>query len=93
MDDLQQVEAKNLEAIEWQDRADGIRGTYVGYNPAYRCTLGSGSDAGASGRMTYQEVVYEKHGSSRKAARLSVPRPLEIHEVTLVLVEQAGEWR
>lgn len=93
MDELQRQEAKNIESMEWLDRPDGIRGTYVGYNPVYRCVAGSGSEAGASGRMSYQEIVYEKHGSSKKAAHLSVPRPLEIREVTEILVERGGEWR
>lgn len=90
MDELQRQEAANLEGIEWTERLDGVRGTYVGYSPAYRCIL---NDSGTSGRMAYQEVVYEKHGSNRQAALLSVPRPLEIREVTLILVEADGVWR
>lgn len=92
MDELQRQEAKNIEAIAWLDRPDGFRGTYVGYNSTYRCVVGNGSEAGASGRMSYQEIVYEKHGSTAKAAHRSVPRPIEIREVTEILVERAGEW-
>jgi len=92
MQTLSEIEADNLERIEWEVIAGGVRGTYVGYAKSFTCRLGEPAREPPTARLSYQEVVYEQSGDSVRAARAAAPKPREIREVTVILVFRDGRW-
>lgn len=92
MERLAEVERVNLERVDWEVVAGGVRGVYLGYAPSFTCTQGDQERTPPTARLSYQEVVYEKRGDSAKAARAAAPKPLEIRDVTVVLVYRDGRW-
>jgi hypothetical protein len=93
MQTLGEIAADNLERIEWEVVAGGVRGTYIGYASSFTCRLGEPGRTPPTARLSYQEVVYEQSGDSVRAARAAAPKPLEIREITIILVYRDGQWR
>lgn len=93
MQSFAEVEAANAERIVWEVVPGGVRGTYVGYAPGFGCRMGDPDRDPPTARLSYQEVVYEKRGDSVRAATAAAPKPLEIREVTVILVFRDGHWR
>lgn len=93
MQSFAEVEAANAERIVWEVVPGGVRGTYVGYAPGFACRMGDPHRDPPTARLSYQEVVYEKRGDSVRAATAAAPKPLEIREVTVVLLFRDGHWR
>lgn len=89
---LGEIEADNLARIEWEVVAGGVRGTYVGYSKSFTCRPSEPAKEPPTARLGYQEVVYEQSGDSVRAARAATPKPLEIREVTVILVYRDGRW-
>lgn len=93
MQALQAEERANVEAIAWEITAAGVRGSYLGYAPDFSCKRSDVGGSTPTARFNYQEVVYEKQGENARAARAAEPKPVEIRNVTLVLIYRDGEWR
>jgi len=93
MQRLQTAEAENAADIDWQVTSAHVRGTYIGYARDFTCKRVTGDVPTPTAQLNYQEVVYEKSGSTARAARNAQPRPTEIRNVTVVLVYQDGGWR
>lgn len=89
---LRDAERTNADNIEWEVTGAGVRGRYTGYALDASCRLVDAEKETPTGQLNYQEVVYEKRGSSARAARAATPRPIEIRNVTLVMVYRDGQW-
>jgi hypothetical protein len=50
------------------------------------------SRSSPTGKITYQEVRYEKRGATITEASTSVPRAIEIFEVTEIFTFKNGRW-
>ena len=93
MQTLAEQEAERLAQIEWHVVSDGVRGTYVGYAPDFTCRMGEPGQEPPTARLRYQEVVWAKSGTTARQAMAATPKPVEIREVTVVLVYRDGIWR
>lgn len=87
---LRDREQHNLAHIEWTPSADGIVGTYVGYSEEHTCTLTDNQPP--VGKIRYQQVVYEKKGSTRPSAEDSPPQPVEQYDTTEFFSFIKGKW-
>lgn len=93
MRQLRADQQDSLASVRWQQDAIGIHGRYVGYAPDYECTLSTPVRAVPAGRMHYRQIRFEKRGSSVAEAMRADPVPLEIEDVTQVLVYREGHWQ
>ena len=88
MQKLRERERYNLAHIAWRTTADGIVGTYVGYSEEHTCIL---TDRQV-GKIRYQEMVYEKKGSTRPTAEDSPPRAIEQLDTSEFFSLFKGKW-
>lgn len=89
---LEREERENLERIDWEVSPAGVRGVYLGFAKDFTCRRSDDPDGPPTARLNYQEVVYEKRGKNAQQARAAQPKPIEIRNVTLVLVYRSGHW-
>jgi hypothetical protein len=82
----------NIKGIKWKQDESGVRGAYVSYSPDHVCAMSEHSRSAPTGKITYQEVRYEKRGATIAEANRSVPRPIEIFEVTEIFTFRNGRW-
>jgi len=92
MQKLDARERANVSHIKWEQRADGVLGTYVGYSQEHTCELKEGSHKTPVGTITYREVRYEKRGNTIPEAEKSTPNPVEVTEVTEIFRYEKGKW-
>jgi hypothetical protein len=85
---LRERERYNLAHIQWTPTADGIVGTYVGYSEEHTCIL---TDRKV-GKIRYQQMVYEKKGSTRPTAEDSPPRAIEQLDTSEFFSLFKGKW-
>lgn len=93
MEELATLEKQHAANIAWEISPIAVRGTYIGYTQDYTCALGKSVGSNPAATLRYQEVLYEKSGKTLSAAEGDSPRPVEITEVTEVLVYRDGIWR
>jgi hypothetical protein len=92
MEKLDARERANVSHIKWEQRADGVLGTYVGYSREHTCELKEGTHSTPVGTITYRELRYEKRGNTQAEAEHSVANPIETTEVTEIFRYDKGKW-
>jgi hypothetical protein len=92
---LQQREHQNLAKVRWEKQGGALVGRYTGYartpiqcNPTSKVTPGRP----AVGKLVYQEIVYQKRGSTASAAQSSEPAVIETTEVMEVFRYDGRKW-
>lgn len=93
MEELSAQAKRNEAAIAWEISPVAVRGTFSGYSPNHTCTLGAPDADPPTATLRYEEVLFEKSGKTLGAAEKDEARPLEITEVTEVLLYQKGRWQ
>ena len=83
-------EQANLAKISWTPTTDGIAGTYVGYTEEHSCTLTD--DKPPVGKIRYEEVVYEKRGSTIPSAVDSPPTAVKRCDTLELFTFIKGKW-
>lgn len=84
-------EHDNVANIKWITKPDGVQGEYVGYTQDHTCTV-KNEDADPVGKIAYQEVRYEKRGTTIAEAENSPPHPVETTAVTELFRFEKGKW-
>lgn len=87
---LRDREQTNVAQISWTETPDGIAGTYVGYAEEHTCTLTD--DKPPVGKIRYEEVVYEKRGSTIQSAVDSPPTALKRYDTLELFSFIKGKW-
>ena len=95
MQKLATREHDNQQHIQWIPSGNGVMGEYVGYSIEHTCLLKPLTDPKAVpvGKIIYQEIRYQKRGSSPSAASSAAPQPLELTEVTEIFRYEKGQWK
>jgi hypothetical protein len=91
MQKLAAREHDNIAHIQWNTKADGVEGEYVGYNQEHTCVVKDGSIA-PIGKITYQEIRYEKSGRTIEEAKTSEARTVEVTAVTEIFRHDGVKW-
>ena len=96
MSKLAQRERQNIAKVRWERRGPSTVGQYTGYartpiqcKPTSRVTPGKP----AVGKLVYQEILYEKVGSSAADAQQSRPAVLQTTEVMEVFRYDGHDWK
>jgi hypothetical protein len=89
---LQTREQTNATHIHWHTDAQGVLGSYVGYSREHRCVTKTGTGSVPIGEIMYDEVQYEKRGSSIAEARKSSPHAVDTTAVTEIFRYSKGKW-
>jgi hypothetical protein len=92
MEKLEAREKRNVTLIKWEEQADAVWGTYVGYSKQHNCILKDGDPTVPVGKITYLEVRYEKRGTTREEADRNPAKPLETTEETEIFRFAKGAW-
>jgi len=85
-------ERDNVAHIKWETNADGVHGSYTGYNQEHTCIVTEGTQKVPIGTIKYREVRYEKRGPSNAAAEQSQPQAVELFDVTEIFRYTKGKW-
>lgn len=85
----------NEQNIQWVKGSSGVTGEYVGYSTDHTCLLKPLTDPKAVpvAKILYQEIRYQKKGSSQSAAASAAPEAIELTEVTEIFQYQKGKWQ
>jgi hypothetical protein len=93
---LAQREHQNLARVRWENQGGSLVGRYTGYarepihcNPTSTVTPGRP----AVGKLVYQEILYQKSGSTAAAAARSQPAVLQTTEVMEVFRYDGRDWK
>ena len=92
MHKLEERQRDNISHLKWEPVADGVQGTYVGYEPQHTCKLMDGTEADPVAKVFYREVHYTKRGSTVAEAEQNPPKPVEIFEVQEIFHYLKGKW-
>ncbi len=91
MEKLRDREVNNLAHIQWQEGAEGVEGTYVGYSVDYTCTVSP--DGPPVGKVGYHEIRYQKRGRTIAEAEQSSPLPVETCYTRELFGFIEGKWQ
>jgi len=91
MEKLAVREHDNIANIKWNTNPDGVQGEYVGYSQDHTCVV-KNEDKDPVGKIAYQEVRYEKRGTTIAEAEKSPPHPVETTAVTELFRFEKGKW-
>ena len=92
MHKLQARERDNIKNLKWENVADGVEASYVGYEQQHTCKLMDGTEADPVAKVFYREVHYTKHGKTVAEAEQSLPKAAEIIEVQEIFHYLKGKW-
>jgi hypothetical protein len=84
-------EHDNIANIKWDTKPDGVHGEYVGYTQDHTCVV-KNEDQEPVGKIAYQEVRYEKRGTTIAEAEQSSPHPVETTAVTELFRFDKDKW-
>jgi hypothetical protein len=92
MHKLAERERDNVSHLKWEHVADGVQGSYTGYEQQHTCKLIDGTEGDPVAKVFYREVRYTKHGPTVAEAEQSPPKPVEIFEVQEIFHYLKGKW-
>jgi len=92
MEKLVQREEHNVAHIQWEQHGDGVTGSYIGYTRQHTCMTKNGTHATPVGKISYQEIKYEKHGTTAAEAELAPAQPVRTSRVTEIFRYSDGKW-
>jgi len=84
-------EHDNIANIKWETKPDGVHGEYVGYPQDHTCVV-KNQDTEPVGKIAYQEVRYEKYGTTIAEAKNNPPRAIEATAVTELFRFEKDKW-
>jgi hypothetical protein len=93
---LAQRERQNLAKVRWEKRGPALVGQYTGYaRKPLQCKPTGAVTPGrpAVGKLIYQEMLYEKTGTTPAAAQDSQPAVLQTTEVMEVFRYDGRAWK
>lgn len=85
-------ERNNVANIKWEADGSLVKGKYVGYPPEHTCVTKMGSQSTPVGKISYQEIKYEKLGPTVEEAEHTAARPVEITQITEIFRYAGGKW-
>ncbi len=92
MEKLVAREENNVAHIRWEQNGDGITGSYIGYTRQHTCVTKNGTHATPVGKISYQEIVYEKRGATTAEAELAPAQPVRTSRITEIFRYSDGKW-
>jgi hypothetical protein len=96
MSKLAQRERQNIAKVRWEKRGPKTVGQYTGYaRTPIQCKPTTAVKPGrpAVGKLVYQEILYEKAGTSTSDAREARPAVLQTTEVMEVFRYDGRDWK
>lgn len=93
---LAQREHQNLARMRWESQGGSLVGRYTGYaRVPIQCKPTGVVTPGrpAVGKLVYQEILYQKSGSSADSAARSQPAVLQTTEVMEVFRYDGRDWK
>jgi hypothetical protein len=92
MHKLAERQRDNIAHIKWEPVADGVEGSYVGYEQEHTCKLVEGTEADPVAKVSYREIHYVQRGGTVAEAQQATPKATEIFEVQEIFHYLKGKW-
>jgi hypothetical protein len=92
MEKLVQREEHNVTHIHWQQNGGGVTGSYIGYTRQHTCTTKNGTHSTPVGKITYEEIKYEKRGPTPAEAELAPAQVVGTSKITEIFRYSEGRW-
>jgi len=92
MEKLVAREERNVSHIQWEQSGEGVSGSYVGYTRQHTCLTKNGTNSTPVGKISYQEIIYEKRGATTEEAELAPAQAVKTCKITEIFRYSDGKW-